>query len=84
MLTTNQSQTQIIKGCIDGKRSSQEQLYKLLYGKMYAVCMRYAENRAEAEDFLHDGFIKLFSVIKKYSFRVHLRAGQEKYLHTLV
>ena len=31
--------------------------------------MRYAENRAEAEDFLHDGFIKLFSVIKKYSFR---------------
>ena len=31
--------------------------------KMFAVCLYYSKNKAEAEDVLHDGFIKVFQNI---------------------
>ena len=33
-----------------------------------SVCLRYADNREMAEDFLQDGFIKIFSSIRSYSY----------------
>ena len=33
-----------------------------------SVCLRYADNREMAEDFLQDGFIKVFSSIRSYSY----------------
>jgi len=56
----------IIEGCKKGKRRSQEMLYQHYSGKMYAVCLYYAGNKQEAEDFLHNGFIKVFQNIKQY------------------
>ena len=35
---------------------------------MMSVCLRYADNREMAEDFLQDGFIKVFSSIRSYSY----------------
>ena len=32
------------------------------------MCLRYADNREMAEDFLQDGFIKVFSSIRSYSY----------------
>lgn len=32
-----------------------------------SVCLRYARNRADAEDILQDGFIRLFQNIRQYS-----------------
>ncbi|MBN1649949.1 MAG: sigma-70 family RNA polymerase sigma factor [Bacteroidales bacterium] len=57
---------EIINGCKKGKRRSQEMLYREYSGKMYAVCLYYAGNKSEAEDFLHNGFIKVFKYIKQY------------------
>ncbi|MBN1821969.1 MAG: sigma-70 family RNA polymerase sigma factor [Prolixibacteraceae bacterium] len=34
--------------------------------KMYGVCLRYAKDREEAEDNLQDGFVKVFTNIKKF------------------
>lgn len=56
----------IINGCKKGKRRSQEMLYQHYSGKMYAVCLYYAGNKTEAEDFLHNGFIKVFQSIKQF------------------
>jgi RNA polymerase sigma-70 factor (ECF subfamily) len=56
----------VIQGCIDGKRSSQKQLYEHFAGKMLGVCMRYAKDRAEAEDMLQEGFLKVFQGISKF------------------
>ncbi len=56
----------IIEGCKKGKRRSQEMLYQHYSGKMYAVCLYYAGDKTEAEDFLHNGFIKVFQNIKQY------------------
>ncbi len=56
----------IIKGCIEGKRQAQEDLYGLLSGKMYSVCLRYSRDQDEAKDNLQDGFIKVFSKIRQF------------------
>jgi len=52
---------------MDGNRRMQEELYRRLSPRMYAVCLRYAGNAEEAEDILQEGFIKVFK--KLYSFR---------------
>ena len=56
----------IIAGCIAGKRQSQEELYRILSPKMYAVCLQYASDADEASDFLQEGFIRVFTRIKSY------------------
>lgn len=56
----------IVDGCIRGDRDSQQQLYKYTYGKMLGLCLRYAKDKDEAKDFLHDGFIKVFEKIKYF------------------
>lgn len=56
----------IINGCINGNRNSQKALYNHFAGKMLAVCMRYAKDRAEAEDMLQEGFLKVFQNIARF------------------
>ncbi len=34
---------------------------------MFGVCLRYAKNQMEAEDFLQEGFIRVFKNIKQYN-----------------
>jgi RNA polymerase sigma-70 factor (ECF subfamily) len=58
----------IVEGCIAGKRSAQNQLYKQYAGGMLGVCLRYSNNLVEAEDILQDGFIKVFKYIESYRF----------------
>lgn len=57
---------QLLAGCIRGERVYQKQLYELYYGKMMAVCMRYTNNREEARDILHEGFIKVYRNLSRY------------------
>jgi len=57
---------EIVKGCVAGKREFQEQLYKLFSPKMYPVCLYYTKDQTEAEDVLHDGFIRVFKYIGQF------------------
>ncbi len=54
---------QLIKECASGKAKAQSRLYQLYAPKLYGVCLRYSQNQAEAEDSLHEGFIKIFDKI---------------------
>jgi RNA polymerase sigma-70 factor (ECF subfamily) len=56
----------VINGCVEGKRSSQKELYSFYAPKMYNVCLRYAGNQSDAEDILQDGFVKLFNNLHKF------------------
>lgn len=56
----------IIKGCTEYDRDSQKAFFKYFYGKMKAVCLRYAKDQDEAEDIVQEGFIKVFDNIHKY------------------
>lgn len=58
----------LIEGCAKGDRNCQKKIYELYYGKMMGVCLRYAKNREEAKDLLHDGFMKVFDNINKFNF----------------
>ncbi|WP_208419833.1 RNA polymerase sigma factor [Paraflavitalea devenefica] len=55
-----------MKKCIAGDRIAQAKLYNLYARKMLGVCMWYAKNREEAEEILHDGFMRVFTYLKKY------------------
>jgi RNA polymerase sigma factor (sigma-70 family) len=58
----------LIQGCIAKNTKSQEQLYQLYSGKLFAVCLKYSRNYVEAEDNLHDGFLLILDKISLYKF----------------
>ncbi|HOT89024.1 MAG TPA: sigma-70 family RNA polymerase sigma factor [Bacteroidales bacterium] len=68
----------LIKGCIESDRKSQQTFYQAFYGKMLSVCMRYADNREEAKDMLHDGFIKVFASLNDFEFKGSLEGWIRK------
>ena len=57
---------ELVRESIAGNRRFQEMLYKKFCWKMMGVCMRYAKNREEAEDFLQEGFVKVFIHLRTY------------------
>ncbi len=61
------SENELIEKCIAGDKKAQEKLYTQYAPKFWGVCLRYAKNRASAEDLLQEGFIKVFSNLKQYS-----------------
>lgn len=59
-------ETDLIKGCIDRDPQMQRLLYQRFSEKMYAVCIRYSENRDDANDIMQEGFIKVYSNLNKF------------------
>ena len=55
-----------IAACVRNERWAQEMLYKSYYPSMMAICLRYSNNKDDALDILHEGFIKVFRHISKY------------------
>ena len=59
----------IVKSCVKGDRKAQKELYEMFYSKMMGVCYRYTNNAEDARDILQDGFVKVYSNLKKYNFK---------------
>lgn len=53
----------IIAGCVNKDRIAQKALYEKYGAKMFGFCLRYSNSRADAQDLLQDGFIKVFDNI---------------------
>lgn len=62
----NIPESDLIRGCMEGNRRMQEELYRRFSPRMYAVCLRYAGNAEEAEDILQEGFIKVFKKLDSF------------------
>ena len=60
------TEIEIIKGCIQEDNKCQRELFQRYAGIMFAVCLRYARHRMEAEDLLQDAFIKVFNNISRF------------------
>ena len=60
---------ELIEGCLKNKRRSQEALFKLYYGRMLGVCMRYSNDRDTAEEMLQEGFIKIFDKLSAFDYK---------------
>jgi RNA polymerase sigma factor (sigma-70 family) len=61
------SDRQIIEGCAKHERKAQQVLYDKYSRFLLGVCLRYASDKAEAEDILQDSFLKIFFNIKDFS-----------------
>ena len=59
--------TVMAAGCLKGQPGAQKALYDTYSAKMMAVCYRYANNKADAEDMLQESFIRVFQQIHQYS-----------------
>ncbi|GGH52500.1 RNA polymerase sigma factor [Dyadobacter endophyticus] len=60
------NEQELVKGCKQRNRIAQKQLYDVFGGKLFAICMRYTKNRADAEDVLQDAFIKIYENIDSF------------------
>lgn len=60
---------EVIKGCLRNDRRSQEELFKLYYGKMLVVCLRYISDKDTAQEVLQEGFIKIFEKLDAFDFK---------------
>ena len=57
---------QLIQKCKQNDTKAQSELYKLYASKLFALCLKYCRNRAEAEDNLQDSFVTIFKKISQY------------------
>ena len=56
-----------LQACIRGERLKQQQFFDQHKGKMFALCLRYAHNREDAEDILQEGFVRVFRDLHQYN-----------------
>ncbi len=68
------NEEEVVHGCIRQDRTQQKLLYERYYGSMMAVCMRYASDREEARDVLHEGFMKVFKNMTRFKEGTNLGA----------
>ena len=65
-LNLKREEQNLITACANRERWAQQKLYEQHYSQMMGVCLRYSNNREDAQDILHEGFIKVFKNISKY------------------
>lgn len=56
----------LLDGCLQKDRRSQELLYKQFYGYAIGFCMRYTSNIEEAREIVNDGFFKVFTKLESF------------------
>lgn len=57
---------QLIADCVLHKRESQKKLYQHFYSYCLGICMHYARNREDAVEMMNDGFLSVFTYIRKF------------------
>lgn len=50
-----------------GKQAAFEELYNLHSPRIFTICLRYTKNGPDAEDLLHDAFVKMFEQREKFN-----------------
>ena len=56
----------LIKAALEGKESAFKSLYELYKKALYIICLRYNDNKEDAEDRLQESFIKIFKELRQY------------------
>lgn len=62
----NEGLSQLIEGCLNGRRQAQMKLYQQFYNQIFAVCLRYANDRNEAKSLVNTAFLKVFNYLNTY------------------
>ncbi len=57
----------LIKKCLKGERLAQSELYKRWYNHVFAICLRYANDRDEGKNLVNETFFKVFKNLKSFN-----------------
>lgn len=60
---------ELVEACVNKERKAQHTFFKMYYGKMLSVCLRYIKDRDSAQEVVQDGFIKVFDKLELFDFR---------------
>lgn len=60
------NEEKLLKDCLNGNRRAQNELHERFSRKMYGVCLLYAPEKTMAEDFLQEGFIRVFTKLGSF------------------
>lgn len=58
---------QLAEACIAGNSQAQAQLFETYSPGMMAMCLRYGEDYADAQDMLQNGFVKVYQKLHLYN-----------------
>ena len=61
-----QKHTRLINGCKANDRRCQEELYRMFFDKMLAMCRRYTQDEDQLISIINDGFLKVFKKIDTF------------------
>lgn len=62
------TERELIEGCKKGKRHCEREIFYRYAGRLLTVCRRYARHPMEAEDWLQDGFVRIFEKIGQFNY----------------
>ena len=65
---TEMSEEELSDLCRQGDNRARRELYERYSGALMAVCLRYVADRETAEDVLHDGFIRIFQSMNRFTY----------------
>ena len=56
----------LLQGCQSGDRHCQQRLYEQYAPRMFALCLRYADDYHQGEDLLQEGFLKVYRALGSF------------------
>lgn len=62
------NERELVEGCVNNDRRSQELLYRKFFPTMYRMCQRYANSEEEAVEILNSGFLRVFTKLHTFQF----------------
>ena len=62
------TEQELALGCARKERDAQGELYARYATRLYALCLRYIENREEARDLMHDAMIKAMDNFRSFKY----------------
>lgn len=62
------TEQELALGCVRNDRDAQGELYARYSSRLYAICLRYIEDREEARDLMHDSMIKAMDNFKTFRY----------------
>lgn len=71
-------ETELIESCKKADVSAMKVIYEKYYRIMFGICLRYVRNKADAEDLVQDGFMKIFKDIGTFQGRGSFEGWMKK------
>ena len=58
----------LVECCLQDNPKAQTVFYNRYSGRLFPICLRFAKSPTDAEDFLQEGFLRVFANLKYYRF----------------